>query len=376
MPDLVRLAYDPFLPEVRDTVRELGPDVATLLRSPLYDGVRRRAVERVERALGKTAPPAQILDERDALQELLSHAVARMLVVLIGDRMLASRYAEAEAALTEASLAGDRDDARLAEAAAALGVAMDLGEGGWRIHMADYLRIAPSEPGWKLVEQGLDRGWLTLGRAGAVRLVREALERKTTRDLESEMKRPLPDEVKAALAPYAEALAPGLEEARESWNTGDFGPVQPGLFPPCVKELFEAMKRGENLPHQGRFAFATFLGTVGWNAEQILDYIAATPNFDREKSRYQIEHLTGQRGVDAYTPPGCSTMQTHGICPLAKRDGLCAKVKHPLSYYRAKIRFQKLDEEKAARLAGKAPPAAAPTTPAPTSPNPSPEAKA
>jgi hypothetical protein len=34
------------------------------------------------------------------------------------------------------------------------------------------------------------------------------------------------------------------------------------------------------------------------------------------------------------------------VCPLDKRDGLCFKIKHPLSYYRARIRFQERDHAK------------------------------
>jgi len=333
--------------------------------SPLHEAVRRRAAERVDGALGKGIPPARILDERDALQELLSLPVARMLIVLLGDRILASRYAEAEAARVAVTLRADRDDGRLSEAAAALGVAVQAEEGVWRIALAAYLAAAPAEPGWKLVERTVDRGQIRLARDELVALVQESLERRLLAEMEAELKRPVPEEVRMALRPLVEALQPKLEAARETWNTGDFGPVQPGLFPPCVKELFERMKRAENIPHHGRFAFTTFLNTVGWGATEIMDYLAATPNFDREKSRYQIEHITGQKGVEAYMVPNCSTMQTNGVCPLEKRDGLCFKIKNPLSYYRAKIRFQRLDEEKAARVAGTSSPGSATTSSAP-----------
>ncbi|MCA1812207.1 MAG: hypothetical protein LC623_09395, partial [Halobacteriales archaeon] len=55
----------------------------------------------------------------------------------------------------------------------------------------------------------------------------------------------------------------------------------------------------------------------------------------------------------AYTPPGCGTMQTNGVCPLAKRDGLCFRIKHPLSYYRSQLRSMQRDQERAAALAAK-----------------------
>ena len=89
MPDLVRLAYYPFLPEVREAVREAGPDLGALLASPLYLGARLRAKERIEGALGEGFQAAQVLDERTALLELLSIPVARMAAVLLGDKTLA-----------------------------------------------------------------------------------------------------------------------------------------------------------------------------------------------------------------------------------------------------------------------------------------------
>ncbi|HEX2066674.1 MAG TPA: hypothetical protein VHI93_07670, partial [Candidatus Thermoplasmatota archaeon] len=67
MADLVRLAYYPFLPEVREAVREAGPGLDALLASPLYEGARLRAMERIEGALGDGFPAAAIVDERSAL---------------------------------------------------------------------------------------------------------------------------------------------------------------------------------------------------------------------------------------------------------------------------------------------------------------------
>ncbi|MEK6976377.1 MAG: DNA primase large subunit PriL [Candidatus Thermoplasmatota archaeon] len=346
---LVRLAYYPFLPEVRNAVRDAGADLDAVLVSPSYEAARRRAVERIEGALADGFKPAAVTDERGALHELLSVPIARMLCVALAEKVLVARYAAAEARRVAGVLTGDSDPDALDRCAQALAIPLLPVEGGWRLHVSEYLRAAPlSDPQWKLILRQLDRGSVVVDRTDAVRLVEEALKRRIVEELDAERTKPLPEPVKQALAPLLARLAPRLEEARESWTTGDFGPVQPGLFPPCIKELFEMMRRGENVPHHGRFAFATFLNTIGWNSEQIMDYMSTLPNFDREKSRYQIEHVTGQRGVDKYTPPGCGTMQTNGVCPLDKRDGLCFKIKHPLSYYRAKLRFAANDAAKTA----------------------------
>jgi len=367
---LVRLAHYPFLPEVRDAVRQAGPDLPTLLASPLYQGARTRARQRIEGALGEGFAAATILDERTALLELLSIPVARMAVVLLADATLIKRYAAAEAARARATLARDPDLEALPRAAAALGIPIEATEQGFRLHFSDYIRLAPTHnPEWKLIRRTVAAGFLLLAPAELARLCEEALARRITDELEAERGKPLPPEAKSALAPLMASLEPQLEEARANWSSGDFGPVQPQLFPPCIKEIFESLKRNENVPHHGRFAFATFLHTVGWNSEQILDYLSSTPNFDREKSRYQIEHVSGAKSVQAYTPPGCGTMQTNGVCPLAKRDNLCVRIKHPLSYYRSQLRQQQRDQERAAALAAATPngPPGPPSAPSPPS---------
>lgn len=353
--DLVRLAHYPFLPEVKDAVREAGPDLGAVLTSPMYEGVRRRARDRIEGSLADGFGPVPILDERSALLELLSVPIARMLAVQLADKTLIARYAASEARLVAQRLTHDLDDDAVTTAANALGIPADAGEGTWKMHFSAYIRLAPThENAWKLIRRPVAKGYLWLDREDMARLIEEGLKRKVQEELEAERGKPMPAGVVEALAPIVKALEPKLEEARENWSQGDFGPVQPQLFPPCIKEVFESLKRSENVPHHGRFAFATFLHTVGWNSEQILDYLASTPNFDREKSRYQIEHVTGGKSVQAYTPPGCGTMQTNGVCPLAKRDGLCFKIKHPLSYYRAQLRFAEREAAKAGAAAGQA----------------------
>jgi len=345
--DLVRLAYYPFLPEVRDAVREVGPALPDLLAAPRYEGIRQRAMARIRGALAdKRIPPVTILDERGALNELLSVPVARMLCVLVGDRTLTHRYASAEAARLQETL--DHDPASRDPIARHLGLRIDDGADGMRMHFADYLAVAPLwEPEWKLIVRPVSRGWVPLSGPDLSRLCREALEKRIQTELDEEAKRPLPEELKAAFTDYVEQLKPELEQARANWSTGDFGPVQTHLFPPCIVHIFGQMKDGEMISHHARFAIASFLATIGMTADDIIDYFRAIPNFDPEKSRYQVTHIAGEQGVEKYTPPGCGTMQTNGVCPLEKRDRLCAKIKHPLSYYRARLRFQKEDQEKA-----------------------------
>jgi DNA primase large subunit len=332
--DVIRLSYYPFLPGVRDAIMELGPTVPDLLTSSLYSGSRARAEERVSAAMGDAVLESKsVIDESAALDELLASALTKMLIVCLGDRILAGRYAGKESARVRRALrSGPLEDVEFAVET------LHLPINDQRIHFSDYLGLAPSDKDWKMVLRSVQGGFIVLERSDLEGLVEESLRRKMQTELEGEMKTPAPTDLRNALEPYLTRLGVELNSAKENWNTGDFGPVRDSAFPPCILQLFDDMKAGAMIPHHGRFAFASFLGTVGMSADQVLDYMQAIPNFSREKSEYQIRHITGELSVDAYTPPGCGTMQTNGVCPLARRDNLCHSIKHPLSYYRAKLR--------------------------------------
>ena len=195
---LVRLAFYPFLPEVRQAVRELGPDLQDVLTSPLHAAVRARACDRIEGALGEGIPNALVLDERTALQELLSVALARMLCVALAEKQLTSRYAQAEARRAHEALSADADLEALPRAAAAVALPLVEDGEGFRMHFADYLKAAPSESSWKLVLRTVEKGQVRVDRKDAIRLVQEALARRIVEELDAERGKPMPGPVQDA----------------------------------------------------------------------------------------------------------------------------------------------------------------------------------
>ncbi|HVN66326.1 MAG TPA: DNA primase regulatory subunit PriL, partial [Methanomicrobiales archaeon] len=118
----------------------------------------------------------------------------------------------------------------------------------------------------------------------------------------------------------------------------DFGEVEEGAFPPCLQALTGAITAGTNLPHAGRFAIVAFLHNIGMNPVQVMEIFARAPDFDPEKTRYQVEHIFGRGGTE-YTAPSCATLRTTGFC--VNRDSTCERVNHPLTYYRIKKRREK-----------------------------------
>ena len=109
--------------------------------------------------------------------------------------------------------------------------------------------------------------------------------------------------------------------------------INPKVLPPCIRKILIDIENGENIPHQARFAVTSMLLSLGLKVEEIVSLFSKSPDFDEEKTKYQIEHIAGRRGGGTrYTPPSCSTMRTYGIC--YGRDRICDSITHPISYVR------------------------------------------
>jgi len=65
-------------------------------------------------------------------------------------------------------------------------------------------------------------------------------------------------------------------------------------------------------------------------------------DFKEDKTRYQVEHLSGVRmGKEPYMPYNCASLQTHGICS-GPADRICATIRNPLSYHLRKRGIRKV----------------------------------
>ena len=100
-----------------------------------------------------------------------------------------------------------------------------------------------------------------------------------------------------------------------------------------VLHAISNVRAGVNLAHSMRFALVSFLLNIGMNIDGIIELFKVSPDFDEERTRYQVNHIHGATGT-TYTSPSCATMITYGNC--YGKEALCDRISHPLSYYRKK----------------------------------------
>lgn len=332
----VRLAAKyPFLKESGSFLKSQGVTLDGIIKGKAYERARFAGKERVMEAINE--PMIQdhpMATNADANNELLSYPVARMIVSAVGDPMLINRYAIAEAKKAD-KLLNNEGLPFVMQVAADLGLDVSDKGGEITIDFADFLRFSAAlrSKEWKLINQRVKGARVLVpNKKKLVRLVQQLI----TERISSELPLPVNDDIISAFDPDIGEIRAIYEQKRAEQRSKDVGKLSIMRFPPCMGKLLGMMQAGENVPHSGRFALVAFLHTLGMNSDEVLETFSTAPDFDETKSRYQIQHITGEISGTEYTPPECSTMKSYGIC--YDPDSLCEQewMNHPLKYYRIK----------------------------------------
>ncbi|WP_440946323.1 DNA primase regulatory subunit PriL [Methanosarcina sp. T3] len=336
-----KLAYYPFISEASTHVGNLGISLESLLNSRAYRTARAHGIERVKEALEGEIKKSPVSGEAQVLSELLSYPFARMLVACVDDQLFTRRYALAEAKAAYTFLRNETPDFLL-EFGEDFGISADIRDSHFSMHFTDYIRFSNSlkDPSWKLTNRQFRAGKIKITKEEFARLLEEAVRER----IEQSFPIPeIPPEVSSFCAPHVAEIKEQFEVQKKKFGATDFGVVEPELFPPCISHALANVQGGVNLAHSMRFAMTSFLLSVGMSVDEILNLFNISPDFDAEKTLYQIEHIAGATG-NVYKPPACDTMRTYGNC--VGKDRLCEKISHPLGYYEKKVYIKNKERER------------------------------
>jgi len=335
------LAKYPFTSPAVKYIKELNISLEDLSKDE-YAKLLYRAKERIKEAIDRAYITPDI---SDVDVELLSHPVAIMLVLATGSKPLIRRYAVAEAKRCYELLQLEDDD-KLAEIAKdafnwqVIKAKVKVGERlfDFAISLSDYLKTSKSFRSlhWKLVNRLVINGFVYLKKNELARLIAEELKSRIAE------KTPLNENLPEKLANIAaEALSYYKSKVKAPEGVEDITELHATLseYPPCVRRMIEDIKSGKSLPHTARFTVTTFLLNIGKTIDEVIDLFRNVADFDEGKTRYQVEHIAGERGSKIrYIPPSCETLKSFGLCTP---DALCKGIRHPLAYYRKAAKLRK-----------------------------------
>ena len=328
------LAKYPFLPKAADYIKELDLAVEDMEALPnILNHTQQRIVEAFDNPAETPRRPAP------SNIEIPSFPVATMVVAAINDKYLKKRYALHEAKKAFSHLKGETTEKTL-EIARHFKWDIEIAPlektpyQRFAIHFVSYLQNTTTlqESKWKLINREVKEGKVYVTKNEACRLLQEEIRKYIETKLNTKVEslppriRTITEKLKNEFIARKETIR--LEEYPET--------VDMKAFPPCIMAMYNAMSSGHHLSHIGRFTLTTFLINVGMTTENVIDLFRTLSDFNERLTRYQVEHVAGQRGSRTkYIPPTCATLRTHGVC--TNPDEVCRKVKHPLRHYKRKI---------------------------------------
>ena len=263
-----------------------------------------------------------------------------MLTIATGNSFIKKRYALAEAKRVYEDLKEENRD-HILEIARDLGWKLVLSQRNvsrleFAVRFQDYLRSTTHlrDKKWKLINRVMSNGTVFLSVNETSRLLSEETRRHIEERLEV---KELPEFPKKIMN-VAERIMKLSAEKIGKAEVEEFPKVMvQTAFPPCIAALYLAFSSGRHISHMGRFALTSFLINIGMPSQNVIDLFKNISDFNEKMTRYQVEHIAGETGSRTrYIPPRCDTLQTHGIC--TDPDEVCRRVRHPLAYYRIRLK--------------------------------------
>jgi DNA primase large subunit len=315
----------PFLEEARSYVSQLGLTLNDMC-SPEFE----RIIKRCEARLKSSRYPLELyIIDKDS--DLLSFILAVVVIKASQREDFFSRFALNEASRAEAFLKTENKKTITYIIRQLLGASIyemeySIGDSYYEYAMEvkEYVSFSASMKSdyWRIVNRILNDGFVYLRRNEIVRLARDKARQEIFKRIRDAPTPNIPTQLQYLVDIIRNRPLPRryYEETRII------------NYPPCAKHALAKMGANENLAHFERFFLTAYLLKAGKTVEDIMKYLATSPDFNEKIARYQVEHIAGLRGGrKAYNVPDCKTLFSQSLC---FKDETCDNISHPLQYGR------------------------------------------
>jgi DNA primase large subunit len=313
-----------------------------------------------------------ISDYKTDKLNIYTYLLLKILLYVLDNQMITNRLANLYSKITYDQLIKEKNDSPIYDICQNLGLkiryyeppvtygkiirkregeSQDL-KTNFTIYFTDYLKLASNlrDEYRKLVHNSVSGGYVFIEKKRLIRLIQEYVRAKLLIK-ETEDKASLNSFLKEILKiedfkdMHDEILNAWIERKEEFEYVFkiDFDNKEDilTLYPPCIKEILKKAQEGQNLIHNERLFIVWFLLALDYPVEKIVDLFSTLPDFDREKTSYQVNFAKKKQ----YTPYKCLTLKSLNLCmAMSYKDELCLegygsiepserkKLAHPLAY--------------------------------------------
>jgi DNA primase large subunit len=368
----------PWLPSLKDYYSEIAlKDPSEFVSEAFSSEFRTELKERILRLFQAAFENLENLSDykTDSLN-IYSYLLLNILLYALNNQMITNRLANLYSKMTYDQLIKEKNDSPIYDICQNLGLKIRYYEppiiygkiirkregehhdikANFTIHFTDYLKLASNlrDEYRKLVHNSISGGYVFIQKKGLIRLIQEYVRTKLlikeTEDknsLRSFLEKILKIEDFKDL--YNEILNAWTERKEEFEYVFkiDFDDKEDllTLYPPCVQEILRKTQEGQNLIHTERLFIVWFLLALDYPVEKVVDLFSTLPDFDREKTTYQVNFAKKKQ----YIPYKCLTLKSLNLCmAMSYKDELCLegygsiepserkKLAHPLAYTQIK----------------------------------------
>lgn len=368
----------PWLPSLKDYYSEIASKdpsefVSEAFSNEFSDELKKRIIELFKAAFDNLE---KVSDYKTDKLNIYAYLLINILLYVLDNQMIANRIANLYSKITYDQLIKEKNDypiydicqnlglkVRYYEPPISYGKIIRKREGEYQdlktnftIHFIDYLKLASNlrDEYRKLVHNSISGGYVFIQKKRLIRLIQEYVRNKLlikkTEDkasLKSFLEKIL--EIQGFKDLFNKILNAWTERKEEfeyvfKINLDDKEDLLT-LYPPCVKEILRKAQEGQNLIHNERLFIVWFLLALNYPVEKVVDLFSTLPDFDREKTTYQVKFAKKKQ----YTPYKCLTLKSLNLCMASSyKDELCLegygskepserkKLAHPLAYTQIK----------------------------------------
>jgi DNA primase large subunit len=322
----------PFDKHSRDIIRNISLDIDEYNE----DDLRFLLDNAFDRVLNALSNEYELLWDND-YQETIEFYLSLLIVRGTDNEFIYRVFSDVEAKRAY-DLLRDDEIQNIIKVSNNLEIATEIDKRGkFKVYFMDFIRLIRGLSGihWKLYNFEVDRGFVVLQKREVVRLCTQKI-----REVIYNMIKNI-DVIPDFILEYSNRLKEIKPEAFQiRYRKIKIENVSAQEYPPCITEIINNIGRG--IPHTARFTLVTFLHKIGYKVDDIVLLFSRVPDFNEEKTRYQVEHILGLRGGrKEYMVPSCKKIRSYGFC---FPDDHCRFITNPLKYLIIKRRIK--NEEK------------------------------
>ena len=193
------------------------------------------------------------------------------------------------------------------------------------VNLLDYMTIYFVDPETKLINKRVKEGIVILNKNDFARFLAELAYAKVFDSLPIKN-----DQIPKELVKISRSIDSQLSNIQQKrFDAKISGKMDPNLFPPSMKLLYDRGLGGEKLTYYERLAIGGFLQQVGMAKAEMMVFFSKSPDYKKHIVQYHVDRIYETE----LSAPGYVKMDEFGIYV----DQSEKKYKHPLVYYNSKL---------------------------------------